>query len=206
MLGTPKGLSDEKAARMITALREGRTLRTFGVKVPRLEAYFKAHPEYAQEALPLIEANAKTAHLRKGAHIRNKTHCINGHSLAEHGRVAMHKGWKTRQCRACEVMRYQHLPFVSHCTRFKRRRVNLGQLTNSQTVPSRVREYLNRRFLRMSVWQLHLSCRQFMALAFQGGQTALDSPNSVHEILQVCSRFGSSLERAGRLPRLRRTV
>jgi hypothetical protein len=103
---TPKGLSDEKAARMMVTLREGLTLRKFGVKAPRLEAYFKIHPQYAQEARPLIEANAKAAHLRKGAHIRNKTHCINGHSLAEYGRVAMHKGWKTRQCRACEVMRY----------------------------------------------------------------------------------------------------
>lgn len=106
MAVTPKGLSEEKAARMMAALREGRTLRLFGVKAPRLDTYFKAHPEYAQEALPLIGANAMAAHLRKGAHIRNKTHCINGHSFAEHGRVAMHKGWKTRQCRACEVMRY----------------------------------------------------------------------------------------------------
>jgi hypothetical protein len=57
MLGTPKGLSDEKAARMMVALREGRTLRTFGVKSPRLEAYFNAHPEFVQEALPLIEEN-----------------------------------------------------------------------------------------------------------------------------------------------------
>jgi hypothetical protein len=32
MLATPKGLSDEKAARMIVALREGRTLRLFVVK------------------------------------------------------------------------------------------------------------------------------------------------------------------------------
>jgi hypothetical protein len=39
------GLSDEKAARMMVALREGRTLRKFSVKAPRLEAYFKAHPE-----------------------------------------------------------------------------------------------------------------------------------------------------------------
>jgi hypothetical protein len=57
----PPGLSDEKAARMIAALREGRTLRLFGVKARRLDAYFKNHPEYAQEALPLIEANAKAA-------------------------------------------------------------------------------------------------------------------------------------------------
>jgi hypothetical protein len=99
-------LSDEKAARMMAALREGKTLRRFAVKAPRLEAYFKAHPDYEREARPLIEANAKAAFLRKGAYIREKTHCVNGHSFAEHGRVAMHKGWMTRQCRACEVMRY----------------------------------------------------------------------------------------------------
>jgi hypothetical protein len=107
MLGTAKGLSDEKAARMMAALRGGGTLNKFGVKARRLEAYFNAHPEYALEARPLIEANAKAAHLRKGARIRNKTHCVNGHSFAEHGRVAMHKGWETRQCRACELMRYR---------------------------------------------------------------------------------------------------
>jgi hypothetical protein len=32
MLATPKGLSDEKEKRMMIALREGRTLRSFGVK------------------------------------------------------------------------------------------------------------------------------------------------------------------------------
>jgi hypothetical protein len=106
MPNTPMGLSHEKATRMMTALREGHTLRKFGVRPARLEAYFDAHPEYAQEARPLMEVNMKAAFLRKGAHLRDKTHCVNGHSLAEHGRVAMHKGWMTRQCRACEVMRY----------------------------------------------------------------------------------------------------
>jgi predicted DNA-binding transcriptional regulator AlpA len=77
------------------------------VKAQRLEAYFKAHPEYASAARPLILANSKAAFLRKGAYIRIKTHCVNGHSFAEHGRTAMHKGWMTRQCRACEVMRHQ---------------------------------------------------------------------------------------------------
>jgi hypothetical protein len=67
MLRTPKGLSDEKAVRMMAALREGRTLRTFGVRAPRLEAYFKAHPEYAREARPLIEASTQAARLRRGA-------------------------------------------------------------------------------------------------------------------------------------------
>jgi hypothetical protein len=104
---TPPGLSEGKAARMMVALRGGGTLNKFGVRAPRLDAYFKSHPEYAREALPLIEANVLAARLRKGAYIRNKTHCINGHSFAEHGRIAIHKGWKTRQCRACEVMRYR---------------------------------------------------------------------------------------------------
>jgi hypothetical protein len=72
------GLSDEKATRMMAALREGRTLRSFGVKAPRLEAYFKAHPEYTREALPLMEANKEAATRRKGALLRNRTHCKHG--------------------------------------------------------------------------------------------------------------------------------
>jgi len=98
-------ISDDKAARMMIALREGRTLRNFGVKTPRLEAYFKAHPEYARAAQPLIAANAQAAHLRKGQNL-NKTHCPRGHSFAQHARVCMHKGYLSRQCRACEQMRY----------------------------------------------------------------------------------------------------
>jgi hypothetical protein len=106
MLGTAKGLSDEKAARILAGLRDGKTLRLLWTTAARVTAYCAAHPEYGNEAILLMEANAKAAFLRKGVHIRNKTHCINGHSFAEHGRVAIHKGWKTRQCRACEVMRY----------------------------------------------------------------------------------------------------
>jgi hypothetical protein len=48
----------------MVALHEGRTLRTFGIRAPRLEAYFKAHPEYAQQALPLIEKNKAAALLQ----------------------------------------------------------------------------------------------------------------------------------------------
>jgi hypothetical protein len=80
---TPPGLSDEKAVRMMTALREGRTLRSFGVKAPRLEAYFKTHPEYAQEALPLIRANATAARLRKGSRLRRMTRQLQRHRQRE---------------------------------------------------------------------------------------------------------------------------
>jgi hypothetical protein len=104
MLGTPKGLSDEKAARMVVALREGRTLRTFGVRTPRLDAYFKAHPEYAQEATPLIEANAKAAQQRKGVN-RNLTHCKYGHSLADAYVSRQQGGYVKRDCRTCWAIR-----------------------------------------------------------------------------------------------------
>jgi hypothetical protein len=100
-------LSDEKAVRILAGLRDGKTPRLLSTTAGRLKSYCAANPEYGREALPLMEANTKAAWLRKGAHIRDKTHCISGHSFAEHGRVAIHKGWKTRQCRACEVMRYR---------------------------------------------------------------------------------------------------
>jgi hypothetical protein len=84
--------------RTLTALREGGTLRTFGVKASRLEAYFQVHPEYAQEALPLIEANTKAARLRKGARTRNLTHCRNGHPYSGENLVNSPEG---RRCHIC---------------------------------------------------------------------------------------------------------
>jgi hypothetical protein len=97
--GTPPGLSDEKAMRMILALREGRTLRSFGVKAPRLKTYFDAHPEYAQEALPPIDANARTARLRKGARLGNRTHCKYGHPFSGENLFISPEGW--RRCQVC---------------------------------------------------------------------------------------------------------
>ena len=103
MLGTPKGLSDEKATRMMVALRGGGTLNKFGVRAPRLEAYFNTHPEYAQEAQPLIEANAKAALLRKGGRLRNQTHCMRGHPLSGDNLYVYdgYNGGKFRKCRIC---------------------------------------------------------------------------------------------------------
>lgn len=77
---TQAGLSDEKAARMMVALRNGDTLRQFGVTAYRLKAYFESHPDYVREAMPLIEKNAKAALLRTGKW-RDKTHCKYGHPL-----------------------------------------------------------------------------------------------------------------------------
>jgi hypothetical protein len=98
------GLRDEKAARMMVALRAGKTLRKFCVKARRLELYFKTNPEYAREARPLIIANSKAANLRKGAHNSSKTHCIHGHTLVD-ARVFYQNGWIKRDCRTCWQIR-----------------------------------------------------------------------------------------------------
>ena len=84
----------------MVALRGGRTLNKFGVRAPRLETYFNAHPEYALEARPLIEANAKAALLRKGARKRNLTHCKYGHPLSGDN-LYLAPGRKERKCLAC---------------------------------------------------------------------------------------------------------
>jgi hypothetical protein len=98
------GLSDEKAARMMVALRAGQTLRKFGVKAPRLEAYFKIHPDYAREARPLLDANKKLAFKRKADRFRAMTHCVHGHPLSE-ARIRHYKGWTVRDCLRCEEIR-----------------------------------------------------------------------------------------------------
>jgi hypothetical protein len=96
----PKGLSDEKADRMMIALRSGQTLRLFAVKASRLEAYFKAHPDFALEARPLIEVNTNAAQCRKGARMRAKTHCNYGHLLSGDNLLRVNNG-KWRRCRTC---------------------------------------------------------------------------------------------------------
>jgi hypothetical protein len=113
MVATPKGLSDEKAARMMTALREGRTLRLFGVKAARLEAYFKAHPEYARAAGSLIEGNNKAARLRKGDSLRSTTHCRAGRHLMTGDNVFIDGTHGRRRCLACRRASSAYAPLMS---------------------------------------------------------------------------------------------
>jgi hypothetical protein len=113
MRGSPKGLSDEKAARMMAALRGGRTLRLFRVKAPCLEAYFKAQPEYARQALPLIEANKEAARLRRGDSLRSTTHCRAGLHLMTGDNVFMDGTHCRRRCLACRRASSAHAPLMS---------------------------------------------------------------------------------------------
>jgi hypothetical protein len=107
-------LTDEKAARMMVALRGGRTLNKFGVRAPRLDAYFKAHLEYAQQARPLIEANNAAAAARKLAAFdlarlhsaerrRNAETCANGHvrTLENTFYVQNERQCLVRRCKDC---------------------------------------------------------------------------------------------------------
>jgi hypothetical protein len=75
-----------------------------GVKAACLEAYFKAHPEYARDALALMEANAKAAFKRRGEHFRALTHCKRGHPLSD-ARIRYYKSWTVRDCLRCMEIR-----------------------------------------------------------------------------------------------------
>ena len=98
---TAIGLSDERAVRLMTALREGRTPKSIGVSASHLEKYLAIRPEYAREAEPLIEANAKAARLRKGDKLRSTTHCRAGLHLLSGDNVFIDGTHGRRRCLAC---------------------------------------------------------------------------------------------------------
>jgi hypothetical protein len=62
MATTPKGLSDEKAARMMVALRNGRTLGTFGVKAPRLPVSRNASNCFFRRTRPTLSKRSFSQH------------------------------------------------------------------------------------------------------------------------------------------------
>lgn len=98
-----KGLTDEKAARMLEAFRCGSTLRGFAVTKRRFDAYCDLNPEYARTALPLLATNYRSADKRKG-HLGRRTHCAQGHSLLDPANVRIviePAGWRRRMCLAC---------------------------------------------------------------------------------------------------------
>ncbi|MEH2501414.1 hypothetical protein V1290_000225 [Bradyrhizobium sp. AZCC 1578] len=147
MAATQTAISDEKAARMMAALREGQTLRRFGVKAPRLEAFFKAHPDYEKEARPLIEANAKAAHLRKATAARVTTHCRAGLHLMSGNNVKIQgpAGGYRRYCAACRratdlrarPIRAEEIVAVKAALL---KGVSIGQITHGRPVGGRRRK------------------------------------------------------------------
>jgi hypothetical protein len=112
---TSPNLSDEKASRMLAALREGRTLRKFGItrNCPRFKTYCEAHPGYAREALPLAAPNQKAADRRKGELKRKMASvvCLKGLHPMSKDNVSIHKG--RRCCIACRRIAAANPPMTS---------------------------------------------------------------------------------------------
>jgi hypothetical protein len=109
-----RGMPPEIAMDFMARLRAGSTIKklTGGGKkygppiVPykRFEKHCELHTEWAAEACRISKINANAG---RGALNRNRTHCVKGHSLSEHGRVAFRQGFNKRQCRECERIRQQ---------------------------------------------------------------------------------------------------
>ncbi|MGX1107523.1 hypothetical protein [Bradyrhizobium elkanii] len=97
----PKGLTHEKAARILSGLKEGKTLRLFWVRPDRFRDYCNKNPGYASQALPLSEANAKAARHRKGDALRTTTHCRAGLHRMTEDNVVLDAAHGRRRCLAC---------------------------------------------------------------------------------------------------------
>jgi hypothetical protein len=129
----PAGLSDEKAARMLSAFRAGKTMRAFSLKRGRFDAYCQAHPEYAREALALLAANRKAGDERKAARFRSQTHCKHGHTLAD-AHVYTNKGYRNRACIHCRAIRGKKIIVLSPAAVQKVRVALLGGATIGQMI------------------------------------------------------------------------
>lgn len=111
-------MSEDAAARVLAALKNGKTLnsicggrvggeRVAGERIAYYEqfrAYCAIHPEYARETDELLVANTELANARKGSKKRSQTHCIHGHLFAGRNLLIEPKtGF--RRCRVCTMSR-----------------------------------------------------------------------------------------------------
>jgi len=113
-----KPIDAEKAERILSALRQGKTLnvicsgRVNGKRGAsqilatyiRFREYCAEHPDFAREANALLAENTKAGNARKGERHRNMTHCKHGHSLAD-AWVTYQNGYSKRDCRTCWLLR-----------------------------------------------------------------------------------------------------
>ncbi|QIG91984.1 hypothetical protein [Bradyrhizobium sp. 6(2017)] len=105
-----KGLTDEKAARMLEGFRAGgSSLRPHHVSSTKFKAYCDAHPTYAAEVIPLLAANRKAADKRKGAGRSERQTCKRGHSLVDAYIHVSPEGWVMRNCRTCHQLRINNI-------------------------------------------------------------------------------------------------
>jgi hypothetical protein len=91
-----KSMSEATAQLVLEALRKGKTLTSIcsgrlnncytpGEKITDhslYRNYCAAHPDFSREAQALLAENTRAATARKGARLRNRTHCKYGHPLS----------------------------------------------------------------------------------------------------------------------------
>jgi hypothetical protein len=120
-----KSMTDIKAQLVLVALRKGRTLNSIccgrlngrqspGEKITDyclFRNYCADHPDYSREALALLAENTKVATAKKGAHLRNLTHCRYGHPLSGPN-VRIEEG-RWRRCLTCLKRREVNPPLPS---------------------------------------------------------------------------------------------
>jgi hypothetical protein len=109
-----KSMSEAKARLVLAALSNGKTLNqicggrlngryTSGEKITdyRLyQNYCADHPDFSREAQALLAENMKASNARKGARLRNRTHCKHGHPFSGKNLYISPDG-KERRCWAC---------------------------------------------------------------------------------------------------------
>jgi hypothetical protein len=118
-----KGLSDERAERLMIALRDGRTPKSFGVHMSSVKAYCQVNPTYAAEALPLVAANMAAMEQEKLNRLvrirqrsadvrRNAERCSKGHiRTLESTFYVVSEGKIVRRCKVCaKISRERVMP------------------------------------------------------------------------------------------------
>jgi hypothetical protein len=106
-------LTKEKAARILVGLRAGKTPRLLWTTADSIKSYCADHPDYAREALPLIEANNKAALRRKGDSLRTTTHCRAGLHLMVGDNVFLDGTHGRRRCLACRRVTSAFAPLMT---------------------------------------------------------------------------------------------
>jgi hypothetical protein len=107
-------LSDEKAARILVGLRDGKTPRLLWTTPDCLKSYCAAHPEYGREVLPLMETNIKAAFRRKGERLRKltETFCLKGLHAMTGANVRIDPSRGRRACLACRYIARDNPPLI----------------------------------------------------------------------------------------------
>jgi hypothetical protein len=144
-LNMPPGMPPEMAVEFIAKLKAGSTIRklTSGdpkhgpsiVTYERFKKHRELHPGWAVEASRISKINGRAG---KGARLRNRTHCVHGHSLADAFVSVQGEGWVRRACRTCRTIRmntaYPIRPEVAKKVELLLRRgVTINSLTSSKS-------------------------------------------------------------------------